>query len=84
MNTESTTRKFFFVMVEHPMKGWIRVGNAYSSRATAIGWGPIVRGAWCGCRVKVSQFTARFVNGKLDERSREVLDKKYNLTTEGL
>ena len=85
MSGEVTTRKLFFLMVEHPFKGWMRVGNSYSTRANAVGWRPFVRGAWRGfCRVKVSQFTARFVDGKLDDRSRATLDTKYNLTSEGL
>lgn len=82
MNVEK--RKMFFIMVDHPVDGWIRTGNAYKTREIANEWKPLVRGAWRFCRVKLSTFTARFVDGKLDERSREVLDKKYNLTSEGM
>lgn len=85
MSAEVINRTVFFLMIDHPIKGWTRVGNAHATRETAASWRPFVRASWRGiCRVKVSQFTARFVDGKLSERSREVLDKKYNLTSEGL
>ena len=77
-------KKLFFIMVHHPVNGWIRATSAYASKAAANEWKPFVRYAWRFCPVKVSQFTARFVDGKLDPRSREVLGKKYNLETEGM
>ena len=72
-------RTVFFTMVLHPVTGWTRVGKAYFSRNDASGWLPFVRGAWRGCRVKVSQCTLRFKNGALTERSREILDQKFNM-----
>jgi hypothetical protein len=71
--------KVYFTMVCHPGKGWIRVGNAYRTRAIAAGWLPFVRGAWKGCRVRVSELTLRYVDGDLDERTRQTLDRKFNL-----
>ena len=85
MSAKVTTRPFFFLMIDHPVTGWTRVGNAYATRDAAVGWRTFVRASWRGiCRVKVSKFTARFVGGKLDDRSRATLDTKYNLTSEGL
>jgi hypothetical protein len=72
-------RRVFFTMVYHPLKGWFRVGNAYSSKKAAQSWCPFVRGAWRGCRTKVAQFTAVFRDGKLDAKSRRALDEKFNL-----
>ena len=72
-------RRMFFIMVNHPLKGWTRVGKAYAKKEVAQSWVPFVRGAWRCCRVKVSQFTAVFRDGKLDEKSRETLDKKFNM-----
>ncbi len=74
-----TKRVVFFTMVRHPVKGWIRAGNAYGSRKAAAEWIPFVRGSWRGCKVKVSQCTLRFEDGVLCEATRQVLDKKYNL-----
>lgn len=73
-------RMVFFTMVRHPAKGWVRAGNAYATRKEAASWVPFVRKAWRGvCQVKVSQCTLRLENGAICERSRRVLDKKYNL-----
>jgi hypothetical protein len=69
----------FFTMVNHPAKGWMRVGKAYGSRDAAREWLPFVRGAWRGMRVKVVQCTLRWINGQLDEKSRTVLDKRFNM-----
>ena len=74
-----TTRRLFFTMVRHPVTGWMRVGNAYATRKGAQGWLSFVRAAWRGLPARVSQFTLRFVDGALDERSRRVLDEKFNL-----
>lgn len=72
-------RTLYFTMVLHPAKGWIRVGNAYPTRKGAQEWLPFVRGAWRGLRTKVSQCTVRFDGGAISEKSREVLDKRFNL-----
>lgn len=72
-------RRVWFVMVLHPDKGWMRVGNAYGSRQAAREWLPLVRGAWRGLRTRVSQCTLRWVNGELTDRSRRTLDEKFNL-----
>ena len=72
-------RTVWFTMVLHPLGGWARVGNAYLNRKAAVGWLPFVRGAWRGCRARVSRCTLTFVDGKLDDRSARVLSQKYNL-----
>lgn len=72
-------RTLFFTMVMLPEKGWTRVGNAYPSRQDAAEWLPFVRGAWRGLRAKVSQCTVRLENGRVSEKSRRVLDEKYNI-----
>lgn len=69
----------FFTMVMHPVNGWIRVGNAYPSRKSANDWMPFVRGAWRGLRAKVSQCTVQFEGERMCEKSRRLLDVKYNL-----
>lgn len=68
----------FFTMVLHPSLGWIRVGNAYGSRAIARGWLGFVRDRW-RLPAKVSACTITFNDGALDERSVRVLDTKFNL-----
>lgn len=77
-------RKFFFIMVSHPAKGWMRAGNAYASRKAAQGWVSFVRGAWRGLRTKVVACTVVWRNGEIDEKSRNVLDKKFNLDVQTL
>lgn len=77
----TTKRTVFFTMIQHPVSGWTRVGNAYGSRASASSWVPFVRGAWRGLRTKVAQCTLTLVEGKLTEKSRRVLDQKFNLDT---
>jgi hypothetical protein len=79
MKNNITKRVLFFNMVFHPVKGWTRVGNAYSSKKAAVEWLPFVRGVWRGCRTKVSQCTIRFVDGVITEPSRLVLSEKFNL-----
>ena len=71
--------RVFFIMVEHPIDGWIRVGNAYKTRDAAKEWTGFVRKSWRICRVRIAPCTLRRVNGELDERSRKVLDKKFNM-----
>ena len=82
---ENATRtvRVFFTMVHHPSGQLIRDGNAHSTEAAAKGWVPFVRGSWRGCRVTVSPCTLRWVDGRLDERSVRLLDKKFNLDAEG-
>lgn len=74
-----TTRRVFFTMVRHPITGWTRVGNAYATRNGAHGWLSFVSAAWRGLPTRVAQCTLRFLDGVLDERSRRVLDEKFNL-----
>lgn len=69
----------YFTMILHPVSGWTRVGNAYSSMPTAKSWLPFVRGAWRGLRAKVSRCTIHLVDGQICERSLRVLSEKYNL-----
>jgi hypothetical protein len=69
----------FFTMVMHPAKGWMRVGNAYSTRNAAQDWLPVVRGYWRGLPVKVSQCTIYLDGGRICEKSRRILDEKFNL-----
>jgi len=69
----------FFTMVLHPVQGWTRCGNAYGSKKAAVDWLPFVRGAWRGLRARVAQCTLRFDNGVLTEKSRTILDKKFNI-----
>ena len=73
-------RQVFFVMVLHPANGWTRCGNAYASRKAACEWAPFVSAAWRGLRTRVAACTIRYdAPGKMSERSRRVLDEKFNL-----
>lgn len=53
MSGQTELCRFYFTMVSHPLRGPIRVGNAYSTRKAACGWMPFVRRAWLGLPVKI-------------------------------
>lgn len=72
-------RRVFFTMVQHPKYGWIRVGNAYSSKNSAQEWVPFVRQCWRGLRTKVVSCTLHFVDGELTPVSAKILDSKFNM-----
>ena len=71
-------RTVYFTMVLHPLTGWTRVGNAYSSRKAARGWLGFVRGRW-HLPTRVAACTLTLVDRRPDARSLSVLDKKFNL-----
>jgi hypothetical protein len=75
-----TTRRVFFLMVDHPLRGKIRVGPAYSDRESAASWRPFVRRAWHGCRTTISTCTLRWIDGSMDASSVALLDQKYNMS----
>lgn len=77
--TTVNTKTLFFTMVMHPVKGWCRVGNAYPSKQAARDWLPFVRGVWRGLRVKIAQSTVELHDGHVSEKSKKVLDEKFNL-----
>ncbi len=71
-------RTIFFTMVRSS-SGWVRVGPAYPSREAAREWLPFVRGSWRGCAAKIAQCTIRLDGGKVCEKSRRVLNEKFNM-----
>ena len=71
-------RRLYFTMVCHPL-GAMRAGNAYATKQDACDAVPLVRGAWRGLRVKVSQCTLVWCDGVLTPKSVETLSRKYNL-----
>lgn len=74
----------WFTMVRKPSGEWSRVGRAYRDRTVAVSWLPFVRGAWRGCKVRLSQCTIkRTVDGKVSEQSRRVLSEKFNMDCDG-
>ena len=77
--TTRVKKTLFFTMINHPIRGWIRVGQPYPSRQAAREWMPFVRGAWRGLQTKVSQCTVHLVDGQVCEASKRVLDLKFNL-----
>lgn len=72
-------RRVFFTMVLHPETGWTRVGRCYGTKKSARQWLPLVRGAWRGLYVKVSQCTLRWKDGQMTESSRKTLSEKFNM-----
>ena len=66
MSDGTTVRRtVYFTMVNHPLKGWVRVGNAYSSRKTAQGWLGFVRtSAWVSHTGSTDERCARSSDGR--------------------
>jgi hypothetical protein len=71
-------RRLYFTMVRHPL-GAKRVGNAYATKQDARDAVPLVRGAWRGLRVVISQCTLVWRDGVLCPKSLQTLDHKYNM-----
>jgi len=71
-------RRLYFTMVCHPL-GAKRVGNAYATKQDARYAVPLVRGAWRGLRVVISQCTLVWRDGVLCPKSLQTLDRKYNM-----
>lgn len=70
----------YFNMILHPItEQWIRVGNAFSSSQEAKKWIPCVRKRWRICKVRVSSCNLVYKDGLLTDKSKELLDKKYNM-----
>lgn len=72
-------RTVYFIMVDRPFAGPTRVGKAYGSRKAAQEWVKFVRGAWRGLRIYLKAAKLTLVDGKLDARSIELLDKVFNM-----
>lgn len=70
--------KVFFHMVDHPAKGWIRVGRAYESRHATKGWVSFIRARY-GWTVKISQCTICIENDQVCPKSIKILNDKYNM-----
>lgn len=84
MNTRNTPpgttkQTVYFTMLLHPVKGWIRVGGAKATREDAKWWCRVIRNRWNPNRTRVSQFTFRLVDGVMDEKSKAVLNTKFNM-----
>lgn len=74
----------WFTMVRKPNGEWHRVGKQYFDREVAKSWLPFVRGAWLGCKVRLSRLTIhRDTGGNITERCRRVLDEKFNMDCDG-
>ena len=71
-------RRLYFIMVCHPL-GAKRAGNAYATKQDARDAVPLVRGAWRGLHVTISQCTIIWRDGALTPKSVETLSRKYNL-----
>lgn len=77
--SNTTKRTLFFIMVVHPVRGLLRVGKPYASREAASSWLSFVRKSWRVCRVYVAQCTVTWRDGKLCQRSAQMLDRKFNM-----
>jgi hypothetical protein len=53
VNPNALTYELYALEIEHPLRGWIRVGHLYRDVTTARSWLPLVRGHWrCCARVR--------------------------------
>ena len=72
-------KTIYFIMVLHPLNGWLRNGNAYLTRDEAKEWVPFVRRYWKGLKTKIAPFTYTMIDGKMSDKSKAILDKKFTL-----
>lgn len=77
-----TTRppvRVWFIMVNHPEHGWMRVGKRYLKQDVAKSWVPFVKKAWRGLPTRFRSFTARYKpDGTLTDRCKRQLDEVFN------
>jgi len=76
-----TTRTVWFIMIDHPLQGLIRVGPAYATRDTARSWRSFVKQAWNGLPTRLELCKLRSVDGVMDAESRRRLSDRYNMDT---
>jgi hypothetical protein len=70
--------RYYFTMVQGPA-GPYRAGNAYKSESTAESWRDFVSKAHRGLSVEVESVDVEFIDGKVSDESRRVLDERFNL-----
>ena len=69
----------YFVMVNHPLKGWMRCGKAYATKADAKEWVPFVRASWSGFRTKAVSCVLTYKDGVMTQASVNKLSIKFNM-----
>ena len=72
-------KRVWFIMVHHPVEGWMRAGKAYGSKESATGWVQFVSRAWKGLRTKVEPCDLTYVDFKMDAESVKILSDKFNM-----
>lgn len=68
----------FFTMVEITT-GWVRVGDAYSTRREAEDWLDFVSESKGGRPAKVEELKLNYIGDALDEETIQILDEKFNM-----
>lgn len=74
-----TKKQVCFIMVLHPTRGSVRVGNAYPDKSSAREWVPFVRNAWRGLKTTVEPFVIEMHDGKITQECAKVLDERFNM-----
>lgn len=69
----------YFIMVDVPGRGWIRVGERSMTKEHAQDWRLFVKSAWHGLPTKVKPCRITFnEDGTVSARSKDRLDKVFN------
>ena len=77
-------RTVYFIMLDHPTQGQIRVGPSYATRECAKSWVHFVQAANRGMgRVSVVRFSFRLVDRKMSAKDLEILSRKFNMDPPG-
>ena len=74
----------WFIMVNHPLKGWQRAGPPYLDPETAKGWKSFVKAAWRVCPVRVVRYDVRFDGQEVSAKSVKKLSETFNLDVQTL
>ena len=69
----------WFIMVNHPLKGWQRAGPPYRDPETAKGWKSFVKAAWRVCPVRIERYDVRFDGQEVSAKSVKTLSETFNL-----
>jgi hypothetical protein len=57
MSHKTDTVTYYQFEVDHPIKGWLRVGLRYTNKDAAKGWRSLVKAAWRGLPTRLAKDT---------------------------
>jgi len=68
----------YVIMVNHPFKGWTRVGRIYRDKEACKSWVPFVKSAWIGCMTRSRAVKIETEDGKPTAKAVQMMSEIYN------